>query len=272
MTGIKRRPVRFLFRLASFAVLVAGGMADFALFYWLTGRRKSLCARAGWMHRWATRYLRQLFGTRIEVRGQPPVAGFLACNHLSYLDILVLGSVQPIVFVAKADVRDWPVIGWLTQMAGTIYLNRAQRVDVARVHQEFAPAMAGQLVVAMFLEGTSTDGSRVLPFRPSLLEPAAANNWPVTPVWIGYSLREGSVAEEVCYWGDMTLAPHLLNLLSQTGITAHVAFGETLPPGLDRKEMASRLHAQVCELAARFGRKVLPGTAEDFAAVARIGE
>lgn len=253
-------------------MLVAGAMADFVLFHRLTGRARSLRARAAWMHKWAPRYARQLFGTRVELRGRPPAAGFVACNHLSYLDIFVLGSVQPMVFVAKADVRGWPVFGWLTRMAGTIFLKRAQRADVARASEEFAPAMAEQLVVTMFLEGTSSDGSRVLPFRPSLLEPAAAHGWPVTPVWIGYSLREGSVAREVCYWGDMTLGPHLLNLLTKGEVTAHVAFGEPLPPGLDRKEMARRLHAQVCELAARFGRNVAPGTAEDFAAIARIGD
>src|SRR5206468_7247522 len=124
--------------------------------------------------------------------------------------------------------------GWLTRWAGTIYLKREQRSDVVRVSQQFAPAIGERLPVAVFLEGTSTGGDCVLPFRPSLLEPAAANDWPVTPVWLGYSMKQGSVADEVAYWRDMTLAPHLLNLLTKDDIVAQVAFGEPWPRGLDR--------------------------------------
>lgn len=263
MSGAKRHPIRFAFRLALFALGVAGAAGDFLLVVVLTGRARQPRARAVWMQRWARNYGRYLFDLRVEVRGTPPKAGFLASNHLSYLDILALGSVQPAVFVSKADVKTWPVLGWLTRQAGTIYLKREQRSDIVRVSREFSPAIEAKLPVVLFLEGTSTAGHRVLPFRPSLLEPAVVNNWPVTPVWIGYSIAEGSVPDEVAYWGEMTLAPHLLNLLSQANLTAHVAFGETLPAGLDRKEMARRLRAQVCELAGQFGRKV---TGEDTAA------
>ncbi len=256
MTGAKNHPIRFALRLAKFVVLVAGAAVDFIFLEVLTGRHRQLKRRAKWMNRWAGIYSRQLFATRVEFRGKPPEVGFLASNHLSYLDILALGSIQPAVFVSKADVKGWPIFGWLTRQAGTLYLKREQRSDIVRVSREFAPAIEAKLPIVVFLEGTSSSGDRVLPFRPSLLEPAIVNNWPVTPVWIGYSIKDGSVADEVAYWGEMTLAPHLLNLLTKTEVTAHVAFGEPMPAGLDRKEMARRLRTQVCELAGQFGRKV----------------
>jgi len=106
-------------------------------------------------------------------------------------------------------------------------------------------------VVTLFPEGTSSNGRSVLPFRSSLLEPVFRNGHQVTPAALDYQLANGSVEEEVCYWGDMTLGPHLLNLLSKEGIQANVRFGR---PGVrsfaDRKELARNLHESVCGLRA----------------------
>src|ERR1051325_1251047 len=256
MSGIWRHPFRFLLRFTKFLWLLLGGGMHFVFAYQLTGRAKSRRARAGWLQHWA-RFGAGIFRMKVEVKGQLPPGGVLTSNHLGYVDILVLGSLQPTVFVAKADVQGWPVLGWLVRAGGTVFIKREQRSHVAEIVGEFAPLIAENLPVVMFLEGTSTGGEHVLPFRPSLLEPVVANDWPVTPVWIGYSLADGSVVDEVAYWRDMTLMPHLLNLLTKKELTAHVAFGEPMrAAGLDRKELARRLQGQVCELAARFGRRV----------------
>ncbi len=90
----------------------------------------------------------------------------------------------------------------------------------------------------------------MLPFHSSLLQPAVTNRWPVSPAWIGYSLDGGSVADEVCYWRDMTLLPHFLNLLSKASIQATVAFGPPIQPGSNRKQLARLLHTHVSRLAA----------------------
>jgi len=260
MSGIRRHPIRFLLGLIGFFLFLLGAALDFIFVFALTGRARTRRGRAVWQQRWAGIGLRVLRG-RAEIRGPLPAGGILASNHLSYVDILVLGSLQPVVFVAKADVERWPVLGWLAKCAGTLFIRREQRSHVADVARQIAPVIEEGLPLLMFLEGTSTGGTHILPFRPSLLEPVVANHWPATPVWIGYSLADGSVEDEIAYWRDMTLFPHLLNLLTKKSFTAHVAFGEPVrAPGDDRKELARRLQRQVCALAGEFGRNITVGS------------
>ena len=211
--------------------------------------RRSLAARARWLQTTCRSALRAL-GVSYAATGHPPLTGtVLAVNHLSYLDILVLGATTPTVFVAKSEVRSWPVFGWFARMAGTCFVDRERRGDVARVSQEFAPVLESDLRLVLFLEGTSTDGQKVLPFKSSLLEPAIAAHWPIVPAAVNYSVPSGySVVEEVCWWGDMTLSPHLFNLAGLPRIQAQVAWGEPMPPTNDRKILASALHHRVTQL------------------------
>src|SRR5258708_15386051 len=128
-------------------------------------------ARTRWLQGVCRRALR-VFQVNLRVTGPIPSSGLLACNHLSYLDILVLGATTPCVFVSKCEVRRWPVFGWFASLAGTLFLRREKRSDVARMTREMRRVLdEGQLVV-LFPEGTSSDGSSVLPFKSSLLEPA----------------------------------------------------------------------------------------------------
>jgi 1-acyl-sn-glycerol-3-phosphate acyltransferase len=185
---------------------------------------------------------------RIDViaTGQTPRAQIVAANHLGYVDILVLAAESPVVFVAKHEVRDWPFFGWFARMAGTRFIDRAKRGDVARVAGELAPALNAGVSVVLFLEGTSTDGRTVLPFKSSLLQPAVQNNWPVLPAALAYAVGPNrSAANEVCWWGDMTLAPHLWNLATLPWIKACVAWGDPILRN-DRKQLAVELRA-ACE-------------------------
>jgi 1-acyl-sn-glycerol-3-phosphate acyltransferase len=141
-----------------------------------------------------------------------------------------------------------------------LFIQRDQKSDVVRVNAQLATVLEQGLVLAIFPEGTSTDGNTLLPFRSSLLAPATERGWPVTPTWIGYSLDDGRVEEEICYWRDMTFGLHALNLLSKRGVTVRVAYAASIEPGPDRKELARQLHAQVCELAERYGGRNLRGS------------
>jgi 1-acyl-sn-glycerol-3-phosphate acyltransferase len=111
-----------------------------------------------------------------------------------------------------------------------------------------AALMRTGFVVVVFPEGTSSDGQQVLPFFSSLLEPAVAGGGPVTPAFIRYELSDGSVADEVCYWGDMTFGPHFLNLLTKREIRAQVRYGDARPPGQNRKQLARELQQAVRHL------------------------
>ncbi len=153
-----------------------------------------------------------------------PRSGLLVCNHLSYLDVIVLSSIRPCVFVAKRDVAAWPLFGWLARAAGTIFVDRERRLASADVVDLVRDAVAGGSLVVLFPEGTSSDGSTVLPFKSALLESAVELRCPVAAAAIEYSLDDGSVADEVCYWGDMTLVPHLLNLFFKREIRSTCSF------------------------------------------------
>jgi 1-acyl-sn-glycerol-3-phosphate acyltransferase len=234
-------------RFCLFLGIVVLCLLDDLFFIELRGKSKDYRARALWLQKWVRRLLSCL-NIHHECLGHPPANGILASNHLSYLDIPILAAQTPIVFLAKKEVRNWPLIGWCTRCAGTLFIDREKKSDVKRLASQFEPVLNTGVLLGLFLEGTSTDGHQVLPFRSSLLEPAQAHHWPATAVRVGYKIDDGSVENEVCYWGDMTFFPHLLNLLSKREIHALVIYGSTQPPGLDRKEMARALHSQVSAL------------------------
>jgi 1-acyl-sn-glycerol-3-phosphate acyltransferase len=255
--GWKKHPLRAAWRAARLGGAVLLAFADYFCCVWLAGRAGSVRTRAAWMSRQARRFLGALNLT-VERSGPPPRVGVLVANHVSYLDILVLGAAGPLVFVAKRQTRGWPVFGPLIRAAGTVFVERERAHDLPRVLAELAATGAegsGGVTVAFFPEGTSTDGSVVLPFRPALLAPAVAGGQPVTPAWVGYTLDtgDGTAADEVCWWGDMEFSPHLLNLFSKKAIHARVAYAPPEPPGDDRKELARRLHARVCAFAVERG-------------------
>lgn len=235
--------LRAILRLVGFVWIAARALVD-------ARHNRTLQQRAEWCHRWAKAYIR-LLDIELTWRGAPPSRGLLTCNHLSYLDIVVLAAIHPQIFLSKAEVKNWPLIGPLTQRAGTLFVRRERKADVAELQSAFAEVVGQGMPLTLFPEGTSSDGSAVLPFFSSLLEPAAKANWPVTPGWITYRLDEdeGSVADDICYWGDMTFLPHFLKLLSKKRIYATVVFGEPVEPGLNRKEMAVTLRKEVTELA-----------------------
>ncbi|MGZ4896254.1 MAG: lysophospholipid acyltransferase family protein, partial [Candidatus Angelobacter sp.] len=178
------------------------------------------------LHRWSRRTLPRM-GIRIEVTGSPVGAGLIASNHLSYLDILVYSAIAPCAFVAKREVRAWPAVGWIATLAGTIYVDRSRRSETHTIQPEIQSALAGGLRLFLFPEGTSSDGSRVLPFHSSLFQPAVDLQAPVSAASIAYTIPDGVAATEACYWGDMKLFPHLINLLGKHSVIATVNFSSS---------------------------------------------
>jgi 1-acyl-sn-glycerol-3-phosphate acyltransferase len=250
MKDLLRHPVR----LAGRALWLAGELSLAALgFVALVGARSSLhltLRRARWAQRSARRLLK-VFGVNLTVRGAVPREGLLVANHLSYLDILVIGSLTPSVFVAKREVRGWPVFGWLAHQAGTLFIERTKRSDVARVNAQVARLLEAGVLLVIFPEGTSSDGREVLPFKSSLLEPVVGQGHPLAAGYLGYTLEEGEAGREVCYWGDMTLGPHLLKLLTKRRVRASIAFSQVEASPECRKELARLLHAEVQRLSQR---------------------
>lgn len=207
--------------------------------------------RLGWvdlMLRIWGRGLCFVLGINVTKYGQPPEAPFiLVSNHLSYVDILVFASQVACVFIAKKDVASWPAIGSLCRAAGTIFVDRESRRDVVRVNQLIEQALNEGHGIILFPEGTSTEGARVRPFNPSLLDRAAKNGLPVHHASVSYRTLKGDPPAHmsVCWWGDMTFMSHFARLLKLRSVQATVLFGTQPVSGNDRKSLAAELHNAV---------------------------
>lgn len=196
---------------------------------------------------WARTIVRVL-GIKIRTHAIVPATPFfLVSNHLSYLDIVVLASQLDCVFIAKREVRSWPVFGLLSRSMETIFIDRTRAADIPRVNALIADTLQQGQNIVVFPEGTSTKGADVLPFKPSLLEPAARGNFPVAYASISYRTPPEEVPAHlsVCWWGAMTLMPHLWGVFRLSAIDATVTFGRETLRAADRKELARRLHEAV---------------------------
>jgi len=219
--------------------------------YFLTAARapkdRQRLERAAWLSRSSRRHLK-IFGYSARVAGEVPRSGLLMCNHLSYLDILAISAVTPAVFVSKADVRRWPLFGWFAAIAGTVFVERERRTHVGQVNQEIEAALAAGALVVVFPEGTSTNGETILPFRTSLLEPAARGRHEIAVGWLHYELEDGDARQEVCYWGDHSFFSHVVHLLGKKSIRATLRFGTFQRTTDDRKVLAVQLRDAVVKL------------------------
>lgn len=225
-------------------VTLAGAGIDYCL---RGGWRWAPLHRAHWLRSWC-RFLLKGYSFSVETIGPPPKGGFVVSNHLSYMDIIVLASALPQVFLSKREVADWPVIGWYTRIAGTLFIDRNKRSDVATKEAGFSEVIESGVGMTVFLEGTSTDGTTVLPFRASLLQPVVKNEWPVTPVYLKYVCEGGDVAQDVCWWGDMGFGSHLLRLAKTRRVRATIAFGKSRVAAGDRKALAEALWRETLDL------------------------
>lgn len=246
--GWRRHPFRVAGRTCAFVFLMLVALVDYLARIRLAGHTGSARRRAEWHELWSRRYLRAL-GVEVTVIGRPPARGVLVSNHLGYIDVLVLGSILPLVMVAKQEVRSWPLIGWLCRCAGVIFLIRERRRDLLRVIAAFPPAVAQGAVVGFYPEGTSTNGTVVLPFKSSLFAPPVRSQWPVTAAHVSFTIDDGRVEDEVCWWGEMPFLAHYLNFVSKRRIRARVVFGPPMDPGPDRKVLARRMREAVLALA-----------------------
>ena len=189
-----------------------------------------------------------LGGVRRHIEGNPPTAPFLlVSNHLSYVDVAVLGSVIGGVFVAKAEISDWPAIGFLCRSVETIFIDREVRRQIPEVMAEIERQLGHGQGVILFAEGTSSVGDSVLPFRPALLEPAARSNLPVSYASLSYRTpeREPPAHLSVCWWGGAPFVPHALEFFKLRRVDATVVFGDQRFQNRNRKVLANELRSAI---------------------------
>ena len=235
---------RIVLRVAIYPLVALACFADYA---W-SGAGQSTRRRVDWLQRVARRHAKWL-GLRVRVRGEIPREGLVVCNHVSYLDIVGLSAAGAFSFVAKREVAGWPIFGKYARDGATIFVNREQRGAVGEVAEKMRGHLESGVPIVLFAEGTSTGGDRVLPFRSSLFEPVVQLDCALTACGLSYTVEGGVVADEVAYWRDMTLAPHLLNLLGKRSVTLEMHFGPCRRRTENRKTLARELQAEVSGLA-----------------------
>ncbi len=212
---------------------------------WSPAGRRTV--RRGVFRRWARGTLHVL-GVRLRVDGPVPAAPFvLVSNHLGYLDIVTCAARLPTIFVAKAEVRRWPVVGLLARAMGTIFIDRTASRDTLRVLERITTAVQQGDGVTIFAEATSSAGEAVLPFRPALLAWAATSRTPVHFASLSYRTPPGSPPAHlsVCWWGEMSFGPHLVSLAQLPRIDCTLRVGAEPITDPDRKRLAHRLHRAV---------------------------
>jgi lyso-ornithine lipid O-acyltransferase len=206
----------------------------------------------------------KLFAIRVTQSGTPPIPGepaLVLSNHISWLDIIALGSLRPLSFVAKSEIAGWPLIGTLARLQRTVFIDRGRRTATASVNAAVGNRLAAGDLIVLFAEGTTGDGNRLLPFRSSLVgaartaiqtEEGRLDRIRLQPLAITYPRRSGLPLgrverPEIAWYGDMELAPHLALFVKRGPVDVHVVWGApiTFEAGTDRKAATALAEASV---------------------------
>ena len=219
-------PIR-LYRYVRTCVHVGEGVATTLLVFPLVSpaRKRAL------VKRWSGRLLR-ILAVDAQVQGDIGARGgnvLVVANHISWLDIFVLNSVHPVRFVAKSELARWPIVGAMITGAGTLFIERTKRRDTRRVNHHVAHVLAAGDVVAIFPEGTTTDGTDMLPFKSSLLQPIVEAAGHVQPVAIRYRAPDGTQSVAPAYVGDTSFAQSFWEVCGARALTVQLIATAALP-------------------------------------------
>ena len=191
--------------------------------------------------RWCARLLR-ILNVETRVRGRLPGDDpnvLIVANHISWLDILVLNAAQPMRFVAKAELARWPIAGRLIRDVGTLFVERSRRLDAHRMNRQTEEALASGDVVAVFPEGTTTDGTKLLPFKSSLLQAIVVARGRVQPVAIRYRTPTGMLSLVPAYVDDVSIIESFWCVVNASGLVVELEALPALPAdGAHRRELA----------------------------------
>ncbi|CAG0951691.1 1-acyl-sn-glycerol-3-phosphate acyltransferase [Methylophilaceae bacterium] len=207
--------------------------------------------------RWS-RALLDLLNIRIVTHGEiPPVhltnAMFVA-NHISWIDIHALNSVRTSRFVAKSEIRRWPVFGWFAEKTNTLFIDREKRQDAARIVNITTEALRAGDCICFFPEGTTTDGTELKPFKGSLLQAAIEANSQVWPVSIWYPEAGGEANTDMAYWGEMNLIESMRLIIQQHSPVVELHFSSPIDATARERRHLSTLVRQAVAAKLNFPR------------------
>lgn len=194
-------------------------------------------------------------------------------NHVSWLDIYTVNAWRPTPFVSKAEVRAWPVVGWLAEKLDTVFIQREKRSEAKRIMQELADRLDGGELMFVFPEGTTSDGLGLLPFHTNMFQAAVQARCHVQPVCIVYEDAHGRQSLAPAYIGEMSLGESVDRVLRGGPLTAHLYVGEPIQASGERRELAARTEAAVAEAMAKLQARMAAPSREavtELAAAAQL--
>ncbi|WP_456416892.1 lysophospholipid acyltransferase family protein [Thiolapillus sp.] len=189
--------------------------------------------------RWSARSL-EIMGIRVVTHGKPPQqSGLIVANHISWVDIPVINSLTGAAFLSKDSIRYWPIIGWFAIASGTVFIRRGKH-ETQQVSSAIAERLREGRNLAIFAEGTTSDGSMVRRFFPRLFGAAIEARSPVIPIALRY-VHEGKPDKDIAYIKGHSFLVILLGILARRESEVHVYFCDPIPSsGQDRRGLAER--------------------------------
>lgn len=235
-------------------VHLAEGIATCALLFWWVGPKR----RQALIQRWSRKLL-ALFRVSLVVHGEAAetkdLAGsMLVSNHVSWLDIYAINSWHPPRFVAKSEIRGWPVIGWLCAQTGVLFVERARKRDAHRIMHVIADAMRQGDAICVFPEGTTSNGLQLLPFHANLFQAPVSAAAPIRPLALRYRVAAtGELTTIPAYIDDLSLLDSVNAILNGPPLVVEVFVGATVAPEMDRRSLAAHSERAVAALIQRAG-------------------
>lgn len=230
-----------LFRALRLALHIAYGLLMAVIYPKLsTGMRRRI------LQNWSADLL-SIFNVKLDAPGFDGMqSGLIVSNHISWLDIFVLNSVLPMRFVAKSEVRHWPAIGWLCARANTLFIERGNARAAARINQQLGTLMQQGECLAVFPEGTSTDGAQVAHFHAFLLQPAIDASAALHPIAIRYQDEHGARSIAAAYFDDISFGSSMWTLLNTPNLHVRLMPTPSLQAAdFERRELAQRAREQI---------------------------
>lgn len=204
----------------------------------------------------------KIIGMKIKVYGDPKRihGGIIISNHQSYLDIIAHASIFPIRFAPKAEIASWPVLGWVLAISRPIWVYRESKQSSHKTLTEYRETLEHGINLIVYPEGTSSDGTGILPFKSTPFEAVSAGNYKIYPVLIRYLQEPGE--QTLCWYGDMTMPPHCWHMLGRHSINVEIVILDPLlPEGRNRKELATFVHDYMEREYRKYQRGIQPSPA-----------
>lgn len=250
--------LRFVLRFTLLVLWVILGLVSVLFIFPLAGSRLRIPVNRLW-----SRVLLVICGVRVTHRGTPRMHGpvMWVANHVSWVDIFVLNSVRPAAFVAKSEIRRWPLLGWLARGAGTVFIERGRRHAVSRISAILRSRFENNEAVGLFPEGTTSAGLDVGPFHASLLEAAIQANADIQPIALRF-FYQGIRSDFLSFVGEQNLLQNLWRLLGARDARVEVVFLQVLSSEQCRQsgraKIAAHAHHAIRQAVVKPGEQAAP--------------